>query len=715
MNAVLASQLGAPTRNHLLGLSFVADFSGLEFSSGALGDLRDGTRSEGEVVGRSPWGRSVHLRLVSARVEPDTGASHLVLAWDVSEQRRLEAELRHVAARSDAVLNATVDGIATIDRMGRLMSVNRGLLNLFGYDRSELEGQNVSILMPLPYRDEHDGYLQRYLETGVARIIGLGRLVQGQKKSGETFPLRLSVGEFTEGDQRRFVGVLSDLSEQVAAERESAELGVILEGSIDEIYVFDADSWRFRRANRGARENLGYNQDELRSLTPLEIKPEFDRDSFRALLEPLRRGAIPRLDFKTIHRRRDGSEYPVEVHLQYAASSNEYIAIILDITGREALERQLLQAQRMEAVGQLAGGIAHDFNNLLTSIQGSSELIASRLDEDHPARRALERIQNASERGAALTRQLLAFGRRQPSQPVLLDLNDAIGRIGDLMRRLLAEDIEYGVDLAPSIPPVSADPSQIDQILMNLVVNAGDAMPSGGRLSVSTRVADVGSSHATTLEMAPGRAIELAVRDTGTGISRTALPHIFEPFYTTKDVGKGTGLGLSTVYGIAKQCGWGLEVDSVEGEGSTFRLWIPAAAGRAAHESEPPPSSPASRTARGHVLLVEDDETVREHACEVLEGAGFQVTTADDAEGAAGVPLEAIDLLLSDVVMPGISGLELARRLRGQRPGLPVVLMSGYSDTLVADRETLPGEFPLIAKPFSNQALVEAVERALRP
>ncbi len=574
-NPVFATQLGAPSASDLLGTRLPADYPDLVFHPRLVPALRDQRRVDCEITGRTPWGRSAELRVVAAPIERDGVGAYFLIARDASERRRLEEELRRSAARNEAILEATVDGIATIDAAGALTSVNSALEAMFGYSREELLGRNVRILMPEPYRSEHDRYLERFLESGVPRIIGIGREVEGQRKDGTVFPLRLSVGEVRVNGQRLFVGILGDLSARVEAEREASRLGVILEDSLNEIYVFDDESLRFRTVNSGARANLGYSIDELRALTPIELNPEFGEARFRSMLAPLQAGTVAKLDFKTTHRRKDGTEYRVEAHLQHRSASAEFVAIVLDITEREDLERQLVQAQRLEAVGQLAGGIAHDFNNLLASIQGSSELLETRLDPGDRSMRAVQRIRQAASRGAALTRHLLAFSRRQTRQPEAIDLDEVVRAIAELTARLLPDNVELVLDLEEDLPGVYADPTQIDQIVMNLMVNAGDAMPEGGRLEVSTRRDAIDAGRAESLEVAPGESVVLAVADTGVGIASDLQARIFEPFFTTKEVGKGTGLGLSTVYGIAKQCGWGIEVASEVDVGTRFEIWIP--------------------------------------------------------------------------------------------------------------------------------------------
>jgi PAS domain S-box-containing protein len=395
---------------------------------------------------------------------------------------------------------------------------------------------------------------------------------------------------------------------------------------------------------------------------------------------------------------------------------------LLDITARKEheaersrLEEQLRQAQKMEAIGRLAGGIAHDFNNLLTAIQGYSDLALTRIEEgDRDAqRRDLEEIRRAADRASQLTRQLLAFGRRQMLQPKVLDLNAVVGDMESMLRRLIGEDVELVTDLDRELGTVRADPNQVEQVLMNLVVNARDAMPDGGRLVVGTRNAAVAEG-ATRERVAvqPGDYAVLVVSDTGEGMTDDVRERIFEPFFTTKPAGEGSGLGLATVYGIVKQSGGYIWVESTPGEGTAFHVYLPLD-GRAAEQEGAEKPRSAVRGAES-VLVVEDEEAVRTMVRRVLEGHGYTVLVA--ANGLEALELvrrspTRIDLLVTDVVMPGMGGVALADAARLVRPHLPVILMSGYADGALRS-EALAGT-TFLQKPFSPSALATLVRRAL--
>jgi CheY-like chemotaxis protein len=368
----------------------------------------------------------------------------------------------------------------------------------------------------------------------------------------------------------------------------------------------------------------------------------------------------------------------------------------------------------MEAVGRLAGGVAHDFNNLLGVIQGYGELLKRDVGPRDAGREKLEQMMKASQRAAALTRQLLAFGRRQMMEPRVLKLDSLLADSEPLLRRLGGEDLEIEFRKAPGLACVRADAGQIDQVLMNLVANARDSMPHGGRVVIETANVEWTEGGCPGPFPAPaGRYVRLTVRDTGTGIDAKTMAHIFEPFFTTKETGRGTGLGLATVYGIVKQSGGYIDVKSEPGKGSTFDVYLPAVEAEA--EPAKPVVSAASSSGGQTILVVEDEDSLREVAREVLESSGYRVLTASCGTEALSVSAshpEPVRLLLADVVMPGMSGPELADRLRPQRPEMSVLFMSGYAEEVVAQHGTIRGN-RLLAKPFSVAALAQSVHEVL--
>jgi nitrogen-specific signal transduction histidine kinase/CheY-like chemotaxis protein len=373
-------------------------------------------------------------------------------------------------------------------------------------------------------------------------------------------------------------------------------------------------------------------------------------------------------------------------------------------------------SQRMETIGRLASGLAHDFNNLLTAILGQCDLLLRRLPEDAPARKGIEEIRTAGDRAAGLTRQLLAYSRRQVLKPQVIDLNSSVSSMVPMLRSLIGETIQLKPALQADLGRVEADPSQIEQIIMNLVVNARDSMPRGGRVDVQTANTDLDATFARRhVPTRPGRYVMLAVSDTGSGMDKATRAHIFEPFFTTKQLGKGTGLGLATVYGIVKQSDGYIWVYSEPGMGSTFRIYLPRVKADIASEiarEAPAPPSRGSET----VLVVEDDRTVRSLAGEMLRLNGYTVLQAQDGREALDLVRrhgQPIHLLLTDVVMPEISGRELARSVAGLEPGIGVLYMSGYTDGVIAHHGVLDAGVAYIQKPFTADSLARKVREAL--
>lgn len=386
-----------------------------------------------------------------------------------------------------------------------------------------------------------------------------------------------------------------------------------------------------------------------------------------------------------------------------------------DVTERMHLEEQLRNAQQLEAIGRLAGGVAHDFNNILSIIMGHGELLLTAIGGDEGARNGLEQIQRAADRAASLTQQLLAFSRKQVLQPKILDLNEAVADVQKMLSRVIGEDIELIAQLHPSLVPVKADPGQVEQVLMNLAVNARDAMPHGGRLTMETSNVELDAAAARDLELVPGRYVMLRVLDSGHGMDGGTLSHVFEPFFTTKPMGKGTGLGLSTVWGIVKQSGGSIQVASEVGHGTTFRIYLPVAEGVTRKRQEPIAAETVGRGTET-ILLAEDEPDLRELARIFLEGYGYKVLEAASAEQAIEVASSfpgTIDLLLTDVIMPGMSGRQLAENLLSTSPQTRIVYMTGYTDDMVVQHKVLEPGVKLLQKPFGRVELALKVRSTL--
>jgi PAS domain S-box-containing protein len=480
------------------------------------------------------------------------------------------------------------------------------------------------------------------------------------------------------------------------------------------MWVYDVSTLAFLAVNDAAVRLYGFSRDEFLGMTLEKIRPP---EEMPALLEYLAKDDATSLA-RFRHCKKDGTSLDVETASNPLEFGGKRARLVLahDVTQKRVLEVQLLQAQKMEAVGRLAGGVAHDFNNLLGVITGYSELLRQSLGPEHRDSSRVEEIQKAAERAADLTRQLLTFSRRKAWKPRVLDLNEVVAETSKMLRRLIGEDVLLVTTPGERLARIRADPGQVEQILMNLVVNARDAMPRGGRLVLETQNVALGADYACAHpEVKAGPFVMLAVSDTGLGMDAATLAQVFEPFFTTKEEGKGTGLGLATVFGIVQQSGGSIRVDSRPGLGTTFRIYFPRVDEPLSRDSRPPPESPASG---GHetVLLVEDEDSLREMIREILEGAGYTVLEFSGPEQAllafGSLPAE-VGLLVTDVVMPGMSGPDLARLLGVTRPEIKVLLMSGYMAEAMGRQGELGAGTQFIPKPFAPDALVRKVREAL--
>jgi two-component system, cell cycle sensor histidine kinase and response regulator CckA len=481
-------------------------------------------------------------------------------------------------------------------------------------------------------------------------------------------------------------------------------------------WVYDSESLRFIEVNQAAVNQYGYSEEEFRGMTLADIRPEEEMDRFKT-----HQSGYPsagRQSGRWKHRKKSGQIIEVEVishQLEYGGRTVRLV-VAQDITERDWLEQQLRQAQKMEAVGRLAGGVAHDFNNLLMVIKGHTEMLLTTLAGSPQIHRKVEQIDRSADRAATLTRQLLAFSRMQVLQPSVLDLGEIVEEMGKLLPRLIGEDIELSIRAQTDLGKIRADASQIEQVIMNLAVNARDAMPTGGRLIIETANADLDANYTAKHPMtAPGPYVMLSVTDSGSGMDETTKAHIFEPFFTTKEKGKGTGLVLATVYGVVKQSGGFIWVYSEIGRGTTFKIYLP----RVDQPLDPSGILPATaEIPRGTetILLSEDEQDVREVTREFLESGGYTVIEARDGMEALRLAEQhtgEIDLLLTDMIMPGMTGQELAARLKKARPIKRVVYMSGYSAPGAGQLPENDASARLLTKPFSRLLLLRTIRELL--
>jgi two-component system cell cycle sensor histidine kinase/response regulator CckA len=550
----------------------------------------------------------------------------------------------------------------------------------------------------------------------VAETIGEEQAVESLKSGAADYVLKERLNGLGQAVRR----ALREAKEQKERHRAAEQVRVqssALEAVANGIILTDP-AGKILFANKAFCAMTGYALEEILGKTPGFLNSgKHDADFFRELWNTILKGRV--WQGELINRRKDGTFYNEEMTITPIQGTNgeisHFISVKQDITKRKQRKEQLHQARKMEAIGQLAGGIAHDFNNLLTVIHGNVQLVLmdeSQLKEEN--RQCLKQVIDATERAGNLTRQLLAFGRKQAIQFQPLNLNDVIGNFTKMLKRVIGEHIVLQCCYAEDLPSVDADVGMIEQILINLIVNARDAMPQGGSIVITTEAISIDVSRVDSHpEAQPGEFVCITVGDTGMGIYPEYLPRIFEPFFTTKEAGKGTGLGLATVYGIVKQHqGW-IEVSSQLGSGTTFKIFLPAGAPGVKQKLVPQMKASA---AVGHekILLVEDDADVRMVARDVLEASGYQIWEASNGLEALNVwktNAAQIDLLLTDVIMPGgLNGRELSDRLRKERPGLKVILMTGYSPDLMVK---IQPQCHILTKPFSMEGLTETVRNCL--
>lgn len=601
-------------------------------------------------------------------------------------------------ARLRAVVETAVDGVILIDRRGLVLLFNPACERLFGYRADEVIGQNVKMLMPEPYRDEHDRYIANYLRTGQAKIIGIGREVEGRRKDGTVFPMDLSVSETFEDDDPVFVGIVHDLSERHQAARalaESAErLRAVVDTAVDGVILIDRTGVVLM-FNPACERLFGYKSSEMTGQNVRLLMPEpyrAEHDGYLTNYLPTGTAKIIGVGREVTGQRKDGSTFPLELSVGEAKHGGQsiFVGVIHDLTERKRTEEQLVQAQKMEAVGQLAGGIAHDFNNLLTVIAGNAELLQESLAVRPDLKELAIGILNAGDRGAELTQRLLAFSRRQVLKPSEIDCNQLIETLRPLLRRTLHEDVDIRTTLDPNIWPTFADRAQLESAILNLAINAQDAMPDGGVLSVTTTNMSLDAEYQEHYpEVRPGQYVMISVSDTGVGMAPEVLAHAFEPFFTTKEIGKGSGLGLSMIYGFVKQSNGHVTIYSAPSLGTTVRIYLPAGLSLDGMEVESDPGPELVMAATGRlILIVEDDPFVRAYAAQSISSLGFTVIVAVDGNDAlqklARGPVP--DLLFTDIVMPGgMTGWELADHARDMHPNLRVLYTSGYALETLAE------------------------------
>lgn len=688
---------------------------------------REGIPYDEELEIITARGRRVWVRTTAEAIRDESGVITTVQGafQDITERKRAEAAQREAQALFRTIYTNAHVGIALVSLDSRIQQANPAYCGMLGYREEELVGKH---LRDITHPDSEPDNMGKQAALARGDIDHYEMEKRFRRKDGREVVgiLSASLVRDASGNPAHAVGAVLDITSRKEAEmalRENeARFKSLFHDHAAVKLLIEPDSGRIADANRAAVAFYGWSMEELRSMRIQDINclspDEIEREMVAAKDQN-------RTFFEFRHRRADGSVRDVAVFSSAVEVQGKSLlhSVIHDVTAHKRSEaernnfrEQLFQAQKMESIGSLAGGVAHDFNNLLSVILNYTSFAIDSLHEQDPLRADLVEVKKAGDRAAVLTKQLLAFGRRQVLEPRVLDLNDVVLGLERMLRRILGEDVDIVQDLAEDLGMVLADPGQIEQVIMNLVVNARDAMASGGRLRIESSNVDLDDSYAEGhVGVSPGAYVVLAISDTGCGMDPVAQSRLFEPFFTTKEKGKGTGLGLSTAYGIVRQTGGSITAYSELGQGSTFKVYLPRLLEPGLEPHSPVHEGPAKGGSET-ILVVEDDETVRQVAARMLKQEGYQVLTASSG-GEALLICEAhpgkVHLLLTDVVMPRMGGRELADRLRKVRPDMRVAFMSGYTEGTALHHGAADNGTVFIAKPFERNVLKKKVREAL--
>ncbi|MBM4054933.1 MAG: PAS domain S-box protein [Planctomycetes bacterium] len=656
--------------------------------------------------------------------------NNIALNRENTRRKYAEEELKLQEEKISAILKSVGEGIITINQDSVIQFVNQELCNIFGYSKNEIINQKLEILIPQKYRDDHHKGIENYIKQGKAKILGKRVELEGLQKNGKAVPIDLRIEEtiVEKGGQRFFTAAIRDISDRKQKDEQIKMLFQAVEQSASCIVITDTNG-NIEYVNPKFNEITGYTLDEVIGQNPRFLKTGKTTDEeYQHLWKTITHGGTWQGEF---YNKKKNGEYYWEL-AQITPMRNQegvitnFLAIKEDITDikrtekeRTELREQLFHAQKLESVGRLASGVAHDFNNILTGIIGYANLSQLELQDDDPVREYIHKILSTAEKAATLTQSMLTFSRKQSINARPENMNTIIKNAEIFTTMLMREDIEYILTLSDTNPVVMADNTKIEQVIMNLVSNARDAMPDGGKLMITTGIAEINDEFIKSRGFGTkGNYALISVSDTGTGIDEEQKEKIFDPFFTTKPVGKGTGLGLSIVYGIIKQHEGFIDVQSKCGKGSTFNVYLPLATSKIkAQERNFIQEAFTTRASDNKTILIaEDDESVRYLIKKSLEKFGYTVVIARDGKDAIDKFMEHkdnLDLLILDVKMPGKNGKEAYDEMKKIRPELKAIFLSGYSEDIVDSNIFRKEGLSFIQKPFLPAKLLENVRCAL--
>jgi two-component system, cell cycle sensor histidine kinase and response regulator CckA len=667
-----------------------------------------------ELFGLRRDGNEFPIEISLSPIQTKSGSLVSAAVRDITDRKRIEERFR-------TLLDSAPDAMVVVNETGTIVLVNSQTEKLFGYQREELLGQPVEVLVPERFWFEHRKHRHKYVQHTQVRPMGIGLDLYGLRKDGTEFPVEISLSPQHTHEGILVSSTIRDVTQRKRIEdalrQSEASFRAMVEGTYG-VYRASADG-AILMANPALAKMLGYDSErELKSLNlavDVFAESEFSTHLFD---QPGRRKQFARVE--TRWRRKDGTVITVEISGRPVNDDSGellYFEVLAeDVSHQRTVQDRLRHVQKMEAIGRLAGGIAHDFNNVLGVITGYAEMLSDLAEKDSRIAVMARDIAKAADRGGSLTRQLLAFSRQQVLQPRVINIGQHIRGIESLLRRVLGEDIHLSIQVDECPIHLRADPTQLEQVIMNLIVNARDAMPFGGRLSIEVSGLTLDDDYCSrNLDAHPGHYVRIAIGDTGCGMSPDVQARLFEPFFTTKEAGKGTGLGLATVYGIVKQSHGHITVYSEVGQGTTFKIHLPSC-----EQPEPISESPnlPEAVAKGTetILLVEDEAGMRQVVTAYLESNGYVVLTAADPDAAIAIAANhpaPIHLLLTDVILPGMSGVQLAERLVQSRPKLRVLYVSGYTADAIVHHGGQTANLAFLSKPFSLNSLARKVRSVL--